>query len=137
MGQYGRAACIAADLLEGKAEETPRTAWELAMRRVTTSPSSREKPCPRSTFLGLCEEGLVRGVRPGSYTSSSDNKSYALRAIRALVDDPTLASQRGVLWDLATGGKLKGRNGQLDVVLALWREGRLNRPVAGLEVGST
>jgi hypothetical protein len=50
-----------------------------------TSPTSRKKDCPRGAFLGLCEEGLVKGIPAGKYTASKDNKAYAVRAA-ALAD---------------------------------------------------
>ena len=34
----------------------------------------------RGAFLGLCEEGLVKGIPAGKYSASKDNKQYAVRA---------------------------------------------------------
>jgi ATP dependent DNA ligase C terminal region len=37
-------------------------------RLYPTSPTARRKSCPRGAFLGLCEEGLVKGILPGRYS---------------------------------------------------------------------
>lgn len=126
MGQYGRAAVSAADLLQAGLASSPRSAWDAAMRRVTQSPSSRGKPCPRSTFLGLCEAGEVRGVAPGQYTRSPDNKVYAVRALDVLRARPSLASDPAALWAAATEGTAKAHNGQMDVLLTLWQAGLIS-----------
>ncbi|MFF0913304.1 DUF6979 family protein [Brevibacillus sp. NPDC003359] len=44
---------------------------------------------PRWLTLELCEEGFVRGIEPGNYTKSLDNKTYALQAAELLVTDPS------------------------------------------------
>jgi hypothetical protein len=67
----------------------PAVAWGRALASETKS--NREKPCPKGAFLGLCEEGLIVGVRRGSYTRSVKNKRYAVNAVKALRDDPGLA----------------------------------------------
>lgn len=43
----------------------------------------QRKGCPKSAFLGLCDEGLIRGVSKGNYTYRSDslNKAYAVQAV--------------------------------------------------------
>jgi hypothetical protein len=47
--------------------------------------SAQKKGCPRGAFLGLCEEGLVKGIPAGNYTTSKDNKAYAVRAAELLI----------------------------------------------------
>ena len=37
------------------------------------SKSSQEKGCPKSAFLGLCEEGFIKEISKGKYTSSVKN----------------------------------------------------------------
>ena len=131
MGQYGRAACIAADLVAKREVLSPREAWKVAMSRVSNSDQSRTKPCPRSTFLSLCETGMVKGVPIGTYTSAPDNKPYALEALTALKSDPDLARNQSALWEVATHGSGKAQNGQIDVLVTLWREGRLLQESGG------
>jgi Family of unknown function (DUF6979) len=125
MGQYGTAACMAAEFVESGEIFDPRAAWSEAMKRVTESSYSRNKGCPKSTFLGLCESGAVKGVPAGDYTTSPDNKVYAQRALEALRSTQSLSENQAALWNLATEGSGKAPNGQMDVLLALWRAGRL------------
>lgn len=73
-----------------------------------------------STFLGFCEEGLVPGAPPGSYTRSLLNKEYGLRALKALRSDPDLVDDDARLWAIACDGKRIQPNHQLDVLRALW-----------------
>jgi hypothetical protein len=44
----------------------------------------KKKGCPKGTFLGLCEEGLVKGIPKGNYTKSVKNKKYAIKAVTVL-----------------------------------------------------
>jgi hypothetical protein len=77
-------------------------------------------------FLGLCEEGRIAHVPAGRCTRSRLNKQYGLDAVRLLVAEPSLA-ERGAreLWERVMDGREKRENGQMDVVLALWRGGRM------------
>jgi hypothetical protein len=90
---------------------------------------SQKKGCPKGAYLGLCEEGLVNGIPVGSYTTSVDNKRYALRALSLLCSEPSLSGSAKVLWDrvLDMDGKAKAPNGQMQVVLALWQKGLLRK----------
>ena len=91
-----------------------------------TSPAARKKSCPRGAFLGLCEEGLVKGIPPGQYTASKDDKAYAVRAA-ALLAEGTLSWSRSTLWQAVTNDPEKTHDSQLDVVLALWKNGLIVR----------
>src|ERR1035437_6236410 len=83
--RYGEAAIIAAREAASP-KVSPAVRWENAMERLyPTSPAARKKGCPRGAFLGLCEEGLVKGIPAGRYTSSKDNKVYAVRAAAMLL----------------------------------------------------
>lgn len=96
--------------------------WSRAAKEVFETKSSQEKNCPKGTFLGLCEEGLVKGIPKGNYTKSEKNKSYALKAVVILKNNPNKAFTPKELWDkLALGDKRS--NSQMDVVLALWESG--------------
>lgn len=58
--------------------------WLKYAQKNFESKSSQKKGCPKNTFLGLCEEGLVKGISKGKYTKSVKNKEYALKAIELL-----------------------------------------------------
>jgi hypothetical protein len=85
-----------------------------------TSPAARKKGCPRGAFLGLCEEGLVKGIPAGRYTSSNDNKDYAVRAAALLIEGKQSWSTSS-LWRAVEYDPAKTHNGQMDIVLALWK----------------
>jgi hypothetical protein len=113
------------DLCKNGDEKDPVKAWQSAIAQFTKSTCSRGKPCPRSAFLGLCEEGLVSGIPPGTYTTSVKNKAYALRAVAALRKDPALAISSSALWN-SIKTDVENDQGGMDVVIALWNEGLIN-----------
>ena len=95
MGKYGEVAVNAARLLDADSKKSPLDAWNAAAKaKFRGEIEAEKKSCPRGAFLGLCEEGLVRGVVPGEYTGSDKNKSYALEAVRHLLHDPGLERRR-------------------------------------------
>lgn len=116
--KYGLSAVDAVKLCQAKPGLSPIDAWELVVaRHFPNSPTSRAKCCPRDAFLGLCGEGLVRGIKPGNYTRSLKNKQYALEAVAALRKNPSLDKQS--LWNRVHGSEAKRHNSQMDVVLGL------------------
>ena len=118
--RYGEAAIIAARGGSAKGVD-PVARWESAMEMLyPTSPLARRKGCPRGAFLGLCEEGLVKGIPAGCYTSSKDNKDYAVRAA-ALLTEGKQSWSTTALWRALTNDLAKTHNSQMDVVLALWK----------------
>ncbi len=121
MGKYGDAAIKATSLVR-RGGYHPCDAWKTATKRqFPTQKSAREKGCPRAAYLGLCEEGIVSGVARGNYTRSVLNKQYALEAVQLLCSDRSLASDKNRLWKKALKGEDKTENGQMDVVITLWR----------------
>jgi hypothetical protein len=117
--RYGEAALMAAR--QGASGDlNPIARWESAMERLyPTSSAARKKSCPRGAFLGLCEEGLVKGIPAGRYTTSRDDKAYAVRAV-ALLTKGTQHWSTSALWRAVTNGAETRHNSQMDVVLALW-----------------
>ena len=100
---------------------SPVARWESAMEKLyPTSPSARKKGCPRGTFLGLCEEGLIKGIPAGHYTASRHNKLYAVTAA-ALLAEGKQSWSISSLWRAVTNDPEKTHNGQMDIVLALWK----------------
>ncbi|OCK44195.1 hypothetical protein BA195_05790 [Tenacibaculum soleae] len=89
---------------------------------IFDSKSSQEKSCPKATYLGLCEEGLVKGIPEGKYTRSIDNKAYAVKAIKILKQTSQTLFSPKELWEQLELGN-KSHNSQMDVVLALWENG--------------
>lgn len=104
--------------------ESPVNSWKQVVSKYFSSESSRQKACPRNAFLGLCEAGLVKGIKAGVYLKIKNknlNKEYAIAAVEKLKENPNVSKNE--LWDevrekLALGEKI--HNSQMDVVLALW-----------------
>jgi hypothetical protein len=122
INKFGKTAIKAVELY-ALGEKNPVTAWEKACDEIfEEGNTSRDKPCPRNAFLGLCEEGLVRGISPGDYTVKNENKNkaYAIKAVAKLHEIPILADSTARLWEAVTQ---ISHNGQMDVVIALWNEG--------------
>jgi hypothetical protein len=116
--RYGEAALMAAR--QGGPDINPVARWESAVERLyPTSSAARKKICPRGAFLGLCEDGLVKGIPAGHYTASKGNKAYAVRAV-ALLTEGTQHWSTSALWQAVTNGAEKTHNSQMDIVLALW-----------------
>ena len=124
MNKYGEAAVEAAKLLITKSVKEPELAWDIAIANIFgKNTTSQKKGCPKGAFLGLCEHGLIKGVQIGSYTGSSDNKLYAVKAVKALKEESLLIKDPDLLWIKATGNKNIKHNNQMDVVISLWDEG--------------
>lgn len=120
MNKYGKAAVLAVEKAHNGL--CPKAAWMEAVCKVfPESPTSWEKGCPRAAFLGLAEEGLVRGIPRGCYTRSKDNKEYALRAVELLEGYPDLFNDPGKMWKCVMDGRKKEPNRQMHVVAALWK----------------
>jgi len=123
MAGYGDVAVKAVMLIRQGVEQSPANAWDTAVAGIfPNSKFSQEKSCPRSTFLGLCESGRVKGVPAGTYTRSKKNKEYALLAIDLLKRNPSLISDVKLLWNTVLAGDTKQPNQQMTVVAALWIE---------------
>jgi len=118
--RYGEGALMAARQ-RSSADTNPVARWESAMSTLyPTSPTARKKGSPREAFLGLCEEGLVKGIPAGHYAASADNKAYAVRAV-ALLTEGTQRWSTSTLWRAVENDPERMHNGQMDIVLALWK----------------
>ena len=114
--------------------DNPREAWDkIAGEIFGYGTSSANKGCPRSAYLGLCEDGLIVGVSRGNYIFARDdkkhNKVYAVHTVHMLRKNPCLADNKPrTLWNKVMhdiGKTGINHNNQMDVVLALWHEGMI------------
>lgn len=132
LSKFGRNA-VGAVLRAKEGNLSPKDAWNLeAAETFREAPASRVKGCPREAFLGLCDAGMVRGVsvKQEEGTRRRPNRDYARTAARMLSTEPGIALlPKTEIWrrvlaelELPTGKK---HNSQIDVVLALWKEGLL------------
>jgi len=108
----------------GKYEE----AWNDAIKEKTDKKSNITKGCPRKTFIGLCEEGYLKGVQKISNKNYGANKNYAIEALKHLKKNPHEKNSPKILWkklvnNIDSDTKVrKCYNQQMHVVLALWNE---------------
>lgn len=127
MNKYAKASLLSVNHYNQSDIKDIVKSWQFAMMKVfPIQESSRNKGCPKSTFLGLCEDGYVKDVSQGKYLvrNNSLNKGYAVRAIHLLKDNPQLEnSSSKSLWKLVMNGVSKTPNSQMDIVLALWNKG--------------
>jgi len=74
-GKYGLAAIDAVNLVRENVTNNPRNAWEIALSKYYEKNSDGlKKGCPKETFLGICSEGLIKGISRGHYTDSKKIK---------------------------------------------------------------
>ncbi|NTV89017.1 MAG: hypothetical protein HGA22_01425 [Clostridiales bacterium] len=128
MNKYGQTAVLSMELINKRKTDNPVDAWKQASMQVFGgATSSQAKGSPRDTFLGLCEAGLVKGIRTGDYTRSEKNKRYAIKAVEALKEVPALAENPDLLWravlDYESTDASKAHNSQMNVVVGLWENG--------------
>lgn len=122
MGKYGETAVRAVSLYANGKASSIVDAWEIAARETLSTEYTQKKPCPRTTFLGVCESGIVVGVPAGEYNTkltTNKNKQYGLKAIALLRYKPQLANDQTLLWE-KIGNAAIAPNGQMDVITALW-----------------
>lgn len=121
MANFGMVALRAHQLCQNKPVVSPTEAWKLAALEIfPNSVSMQEKGCPKTTFLGLCGLGYVKGIPCGYYTRSVKNMRYGERAVQLLREFPDLANDEKQLWAQVIGDGAKSHNAQMTVVLALW-----------------
>ncbi len=121
--RYGEAALLAVRMPTFGKDLSPAERWSAAVKQVyPTTPAGQKKSGPRNAFLGLCEAGLVRGIAAQAGASgASRNQSYAVHAVDLLrAGTHTTVTQ---LWSAVTGGQAGEHTCQMDVVLALWKNG--------------
>ena len=126
MNKYGVLACKAVASCRKGVE--PRDAWALHAKEIFfDQEASQKKGCPRGAFLGLAEEGLLVGVKPGNYTNSKKNKAYAIKACAILSENEALVDSPRKLWAMVMDGEEKQPNQQMEVVTSLWKHGLIVR----------
>lgn len=125
--RYGIVAVLSARILNELHDKNPIATWDfVACKIFGEETTSRVKGCPRGAFLGLCEEGLIKGVPAGNYTRSRLNKKYAVDAVNVLKSNPNVEFSAQTLW--RNVAPCKTHNDQMHVVLALWKNGLINDP---------
>jgi len=124
---------INAAKLAAETNTSPIEAWEKSVKEeFPHSMNSQLKCCPKNAFLGLCEDGYVKGIKPNKYTRSNLNKQYGIIAVQILGENKTKSYTSLYLWKEVlkrlNADRLKQHNNQMNVVLALWNEGLIKMP---------
>ncbi|MGH1473817.1 DUF6979 family protein [Yersinia proxima] len=130
MGIYGDTAVeVVKHYIRGQDLEE---SWLRQITFFTTSEVSREKGCPRSAFLGLCENGWVKGIPPGGYLNkNSPNKDYAIEGAKIILANPSKQYSVSQLWVEAKRvfpDGAENHNQQMTVVIALMNNDLLQYP---------
>ena len=119
--KYGEAALIAARL-DVPERVSAAERWDVAVRQLyPEKPYMQKKGSPKGAFLGLCEAGLVKGVPASEAVSGGRNGAFAVKAVELL----KAGTHRTVsaLWAEVSAGEELEHSAQMDVVLALWKNG--------------
>jgi hypothetical protein len=126
---FEKVALAAYDFLINKTEKTPLDAWKSAGSTILAhSTDMQEKPCPKNTFLSLCEEGLLRGIPKGKYMQrESVEKQYAITALKLIrADKNVLEENIKSLWEKACGDKNKHHDYQMNIVKMFVLKDKIN-----------
>ena len=125
--RYGEAALMAVRMETYGKALSPAERWEDAVKKLyPTTPAGQKKGAPRAAFVGLCDAGLVKGIPAGNYSSGNRNKDYAIKAVSLLAAGTHKTITQ--LWAAVTDGDEVQHGSQMDVVLALWKNGLINPP---------
>ena len=127
VNKYAHVAIKAVHKLQAKPIQ-PKNAWIQSAKEVFPNNSeAQKKECPKNAFLGLCAEGLIKGVPSGEYTKSIQNKSYAIKAADIFKKSSTMFSCPTGLWKQTlielSEDENKTHNQQMHVVIALYELG--------------
>ncbi|MBD3921011.1 hypothetical protein H8B09_19755 [Paenibacillus sp. PR3] len=140
MKKYGKVAVLAVQKIHQDKNIYTIDAWTQAAIEIFTAQTTRhKKACPKSTFLGLCEAGLIKGISSENIKNNlrkDTNKQYALIAISILKSDPSFAERPLELWKEIWNEHIKenpiSHNFQMDVVTALWNNDLINTATTSL-----
>jgi len=126
MGQYGQAAILAVNIYRNSQGLSPAQAWDQALQNLGIS----DKPCPRTAFWGLAENGNIQGIPPGNYltrnTSSNKFNAIAVRNLIFNTQPPQIPNlPKKMVWSQITRQNNTSDQGVLDVVYTLFQNGLL------------
>jgi hypothetical protein len=125
MNQFAEAAKRAVKFYLEHTVASPDEAWQEAINGLSTSNNVRKKSCPRNTFLGLCSDGIIKGIPSDDYNDPNNfERFYARKAVEILRNNSSLADFPRKLW-MEIGNGDKCYDSQMDIVGVLWKEGML------------
>lgn len=117
---YGKAAVLAANELKKNPEANPREVWKKSVSKFSKSESSINKGCPRTTFLTLCDLGLIDNNLKGDTIRRSKNVGHTINMVNYIKSKNGLVSSKEEIWDAIQEPESKlNSNEQHSVVFAL------------------
>lgn len=136
MTNYETIALKSAQLCITDKTKNPREAWfEVAKEVFPNKKPSQKKSCPKNTFLGLCETGVIKGIPHGEYlVRPSIHKVYAIKAVNALKTNPDLKNDKNELWKLACGDGTKAKNSEMDIVILFFEKKMLDMSIVPIQI---
>lgn len=122
MTKYTEAAITTAKRCQGSIRPDIKAEWRKAIEEL----SAYDEGCPRSAFIGLCEEGMIKGIRPGSYglRTSNKNKYYAIAAANLVLSGNNTDPKS--IWKEVTKSEIQAHD-QVSIVIALHESGLLQK----------
>lgn len=83
--------------------------------------------CPKVAFIGLCSEGMIKGIPASTYgfKRETKNKRYAVDAAKLLLSGHDLDVSS--IWEKVTDKKIV-HHGQIDIVISLHQADLLQHP---------
>ena len=129
MGIFGKTAVDAVKLLRKDIKYTSLEAWQKAIVFNTSSEESRKKGCPRSAFIGLCDEGYILGILATKIKKRSKNSIYSTEAAKYLLENNLKEITIKELWQKIEEPKPINENGQMQLVIALWQNKLIAKPI--------
>lgn len=123
MNKYAEAALMVVTDCAGKNSPDIRAAWGNAINAL----GACDEGCPKVAFIGLCSEGMVKGIPTNSYglKQGAKNKRYAVDAAKLLLSghDMDIPS----IWEKVTDKKIV-HHGQINIVISLYQAELLQPP---------
>ena len=116
----------------------PEEAWEATLRERYSAAKLKNQlrhTCPKWAFAALCHDGAVRGIASGGCPAAEQSRSaaFTLEALRHLRTAPSLAADKESLKRRVFGSPrdegFRKPNDEVEVLLALWREGLIEKEV--------
>lgn len=114
MTKYTDAAITTAKRCQGSNRPDIKAEW----RKVIKELKAYDEGCPRSAFIGLCEEGMIKGIEAGSYglRKLNKNKAYAIAAANLVLSGHDTDPK--AIWQKVTKTDIRAHD-QVGIVIAL------------------
>lgn len=100
--------------------------WKEECKQLGMTCSIQDKTCPRTSFIELCEAGLIKDLKVNYLRDEAYSIRYAIEAVNILKTNSKKVDEK-MLWKevMKKVGKDISSNYQMDVVLNLWKKGMI------------